>query len=143
MNDTNNAAELVLQARRAGLRFEVDGSKLTIRGPRTEEALAKQLLDRHVEVIAALAAEQEAELVAALGHTYELQAAWRGVCVELGELLGWPRLPFAAGRSVAPGRSGWYQFVRLASVPDLELVRNALVERVAALPGPETSEVPR
>ncbi len=34
-------------------------------------------------------------------------AIWRS-----GETLGWPQVPFAPGRSIAPGREAWLVFLR-------------------------------
>jgi hypothetical protein len=48
---------LVAEARKAGLRLRVDGGRLIIRGPRSQEALAKRLLCHKAELMSLLAAE--------------------------------------------------------------------------------------
>jgi hypothetical protein len=48
--------ELMLQARAAGLTLHVDGDRLVVRGPSSAEALARGLLQRKAEVVAALKA---------------------------------------------------------------------------------------
>jgi hypothetical protein len=46
---------LLEEARAAGLTVRVDGARLVVRGPRAAEAMARRLLERKVEVLAALA----------------------------------------------------------------------------------------
>jgi hypothetical protein len=48
--------ELLAAARDAGLKIMVDGDRLVIRGPKSAEALARHLLDRKAEMMAALRA---------------------------------------------------------------------------------------
>jgi hypothetical protein len=48
--------ELLAAARAARLKISVDGDRLVIRGPKSAEALARQLLDRKSEVMASLTA---------------------------------------------------------------------------------------
>jgi hypothetical protein len=50
-------AQLILDARAAGLTFNRDGSKVVIRGPKRAAALAEALLDRELEVLALLDGE--------------------------------------------------------------------------------------
>jgi hypothetical protein len=52
---------LVSNARFVGLRMRVDGGLLRINGPRKATAIAKELLDRKVEVIEYLASEAQTE----------------------------------------------------------------------------------
>jgi hypothetical protein len=52
-----DALTLLQQARAAGLTVLAQGDRLCIRGPRRAEALARQLLDHKVAVLAALATE--------------------------------------------------------------------------------------
>ncbi len=47
---------LLHRAREAGLKIEVEGDKLIVRGPRRLEPLARRLLDRKPEILAALGA---------------------------------------------------------------------------------------
>ena len=47
---------LLEEARAAGLTVLADGTRLVVRGPRAAEAMARRLLERKVEVLAALAA---------------------------------------------------------------------------------------
>jgi hypothetical protein len=54
---------LLNQARAAGLRLAWDGELLRIKGARKNTALAKELLDRKREVIAALTADGEPALL--------------------------------------------------------------------------------
>lgn len=49
-----NVARLIADGRAAGLRIEVDGDRLVVRGPREAGDLARALLARKVEVMAAL-----------------------------------------------------------------------------------------
>lgn len=49
---------LLHEARRAGLRVRTEGGRLIVRGPRSQEALARRLLEHKAEVLAALEAEQ-------------------------------------------------------------------------------------
>lgn len=71
-----------------------------------------------------------------LGDAQRLRAAWAGAARELGELCGYPRLPFAPAHSIAPGEALWGKFVHMASVPDLRLVVTELRRRVSQLPSP-------
>ncbi len=54
--------KLLLEARQKGLEVHMKGSELVIRGPRSQERLAKNLLDRKHEVLTALKAELEAQV---------------------------------------------------------------------------------
>jgi len=54
---------LLNQARAAGLRLAWDGELLRIKGARKNTALAKELLDRKREVVAALTADDEPALL--------------------------------------------------------------------------------
>jgi hypothetical protein len=45
---------LLTEARAAGLRVRVEGDRLIIRGPRSQEALAKRLLSRKAELMPVL-----------------------------------------------------------------------------------------
>jgi hypothetical protein len=49
-------SELLTAVRAARLKVTVAGARLVIRGPKSAEALARQLLDRKAEVMAALTA---------------------------------------------------------------------------------------
>jgi hypothetical protein len=49
---------LLAEARAAGLTLWVDGDRLIIRGPRSQEALVKRLLSRKAEIIRALEAQR-------------------------------------------------------------------------------------
>jgi hypothetical protein len=54
MTATTSTADLLREARSAGLRVQAQGGKLVVRGPKTAGALAKALLDRKPEVLATL-----------------------------------------------------------------------------------------
>jgi hypothetical protein len=48
----STAMDLLRSGQRAGLAVVVDGERLTIRGPKTADAVARALLDRKAEVLA-------------------------------------------------------------------------------------------
>jgi hypothetical protein len=56
-----SVTDLLEEARDAGLEVRVDGDRLVVRGPRSAAALARQLLDRKPEVVAALVGPTESE----------------------------------------------------------------------------------
>ncbi len=72
----------------------------------------------------------------ALEAGHDLAAAWRGAVRELGDLAGYPHLPFKPGHAVAPGAANWWTFIARASVPHLRMVVVALREFIAAMPRP-------
>lgn len=123
---------LLGEARGAGLTVSTDGEKLMIQGPGRLEAIAQRLLTNKPDVMTALVAEIEATITEAR----EMQAAWRGASIELAERCGWPRVPFGPGRAVVAGPNRLRQFVRAAPVPDLQLVVEALRDRVASIEAP-------
>ena len=103
-----------------------------IQGPGRLEAIAQRLLTNKPDVMTALVAEIEATITEAR----EMRAAWRGASIELAERCGWPRVPFGPGRAVVAGPNRLRQFVRAAPVPDLQLVVEALRDRVASIEAP-------
>jgi len=123
---------LIRQANAAGLRISIEDTKLVVRGPGSAGEIAEQLIARDQEVIAAL----DNLPAQALAEGRDLHAAWSGAVYEIAELLGWPELSFAPGRSVAESPIPWSQFTRRASTPDLQLVLAELQQRVAAMPHP-------
>ncbi|MDA0270734.1 MAG: hypothetical protein O2919_06855 [Chloroflexi bacterium] len=68
----------------------------------------------------------------------DLAAGWRGACLELGALAGWPRLAYRKPSSVAPGEHAWRLFITRHSVQDLMLVADATRAYLARLPMPLT-----
>ena len=83
-------------------------------------------------------AEQALQAVPpALVEGRDLRADWAGAIHELGELVGYPRLSFKEGHSVALGPLAWHKFVARASVEDLQLVLARLRELVSELPRPD------
>ncbi len=57
------AVTLLQEAEAAGLTVRVDGDRLVVRGPKSAADIAERLLDRKAEVIEALAAEWDAEML--------------------------------------------------------------------------------
>ncbi len=57
------AVSLLQEAEAAGLSVRVDGDRLVVRGPKSAADIAERLLDRKAEVIEALAAEWDAEML--------------------------------------------------------------------------------
>ena len=58
------AVSLLQEAASAGLTVRVDGDRLVVRGPKSAGAIAERLLDHKAEVIEALSAEWDAEMLA-------------------------------------------------------------------------------
>ncbi len=54
-----DSMRLLDQARGAGLEVSTEGDRLVIRGPKTGDAIARQLLERKAEVVPTLQAEAE------------------------------------------------------------------------------------
>ncbi len=52
------AAVVLDESRAAGLEVRAEGGRLVVRGPRTQEGLARRLLERKAEVLALLAADE-------------------------------------------------------------------------------------
>jgi hypothetical protein len=71
------ASELLVAARRVGLKVTPSGGRLVIRGPKSADAIARQLLDRKADVMAALTTEAGA--VATTNRVVELDWADLGV----------------------------------------------------------------
>ncbi len=57
------AVSLLQEAEAAGLAVRVDGDRLVVRGPKSAGAIAERLLDHKAEVIEALSAEWDAEML--------------------------------------------------------------------------------
>ncbi len=57
------AVSLLQEAEAAGLTVRVDGDRLVVRGPKSAGAIAERLLDRKAEVIEALSAEWDDEML--------------------------------------------------------------------------------
>ena len=68
--------DLLEQAQAAGLSVRAEGDKLSIRGPRCAEMLAKELLEHKVEIINLLSVIGKEELC--IGHMWN-RACIRGV----------------------------------------------------------------
>ena len=135
---------LIRDARELGLTLSIEDGGLVVEGPVTADAFARQLVANKGDVLAELDRERDA----AVDRAETLGAAWRGACSELGELCGWPSLPFAPGRSVSPGPSPWRVFIRQASVPELQLLLAAARQRLdefrlpTAVDQPDRSQMP-
>ncbi len=54
---------LLQEAEAAGLSVRVEGDRLVVRGPKSAGAIAERLLDHKAEIIEALAAEWDAEML--------------------------------------------------------------------------------
>jgi hypothetical protein len=83
---------VITEARAAGLDVRADADRLVIRGPRTQEHLARQLLDQKSQVLAVLEAE-------------DAEVAWR-ITVMRPQVSARGPIPLLTARSVAstPGR---------------------------------------
>ncbi len=101
------AVNLLQEAEAAGLSVRVDGDRLVVRGPKSAADIAERLLDRKAEVIEALAAEWDAEMLTLIRwflgthpptEPFELS---RGVTV-LKPALWWT----ATRRDIAAGPNG-------------------------------------
>ncbi len=57
------AVSLLQEAAAVGLSVHVEGDRLVVRGPKSAGAIAERLLDRKAEVIEALSAEWDAEML--------------------------------------------------------------------------------
>ncbi len=57
------AVSLLQEAAAAGLSVHVEGDRLVVRGPKSASAIAECLLDHKAEVIEALSAEWDAEML--------------------------------------------------------------------------------
>ncbi len=57
------AVSLLQEAEAAGLSVRVDGDRLVVRGPKSAGAIAERLLDHKTEVLKALSAEWDAEML--------------------------------------------------------------------------------
>lgn len=83
---------LLTEAQHAGLEVRSDGARLVVRGPRSAEPLARRLLARKPEVLARLAADDEA-------------VAWR-VAVMRPQVPASGPIPFLTIREVGPTSDG-------------------------------------
>ncbi len=121
-----------------GVRFEAEDGRLRYHAP------AGVLTPEIIDELRAHKAELLALLVSTapphLDGARDLAAAWRGAVRELGDLAGYPPLPFKPGHAVAPGAASWWTFIARASVPHLRMVVVALREFIAAMPRPGDSE---
>jgi hypothetical protein len=151
-----NAEALLRDLESRGVHVEANGDRLHYRGP--HEVLTPATLDalraHKADLLALLAGNSwppyrqfiddsigvacDAPTLpqTALDHASTFRAAWRRACFELGEMAGWPELPFKQGRSVAPGAAPWGKWLAHASVPDMVCAMTALHEYLARLPGP-------
>ncbi len=136
---TDRGRELLHVIESHGGRIELVGGepRLVASRPLPREVV-RAAQDHRLELLELLIsnAEMPAAIPPDLGYAYDFRAAWAGAARELAELCGYPRLPFATARSVAPGEALWGKFVHAASVPDLQLVVRELQRRVSRLPLP-------
>jgi hypothetical protein len=63
-----------------------------------------------------------------------LRTAWAGAVFELGELAGFPALPFKPAHTLTAGEHAWRRFVASRGVDDLRSALDALRSVVATLP---------
>ena len=70
---------LLLQARARGLRLHIDGERLVIRGPRGEDALAKELLANKAAIVRLL--RERPELASVDSFTAEAMQSFEGSTV--------------------------------------------------------------
>ena len=131
-----NAAVLLQDLARRGVRLEPRGDRLHIEAPSgvLSDDDRDALMRWKQDLLTLLS--PDAFPAAALDYAETLRTAWRRACSELGEACGWPELPYRRGHAVAPGAALWARFLTRASVPDLQCVLVALRERVADLPMP-------
>ena len=129
-----NAATLLRDLEERGVRFEAEDGRLRYHAP--TGVLTPEIIDelraRKTELLALLSCLEPPDVQRAR----DLAAAWRGAVRELGDLAGYPHLPFKPGHSVAPGAANWGTFIARASVPQLRMVVFALRDFIAAMPTP-------
>jgi hypothetical protein len=130
-----NTASLLRALEQQGVQFEAVGGRVRWKAPAgvlTPEVL-EELQAHRDEVLALVTPSRQVDI----GDARALAAAWRGAASELGELAGYPRLPFKDAHAVHPGEAHWRVFVARASVPDLQLAVAALRRLLSATPRPE------
>ena len=110
---------LLSQAQVAGLTVSAEGDKLVIRGPRSAEALAKELLEHKAEILQLLT------LAWPPPDAEELITAW--------EKLDRPEIPLAPGITVSNLRAWFYPIVSGEHLEDhMAAVRGFLLEGLPA-----------
>lgn len=78
---------LLAEARRAGLRLEVDGDRLMIRGPRRAEPIARRLIEAKPAVVEALrVTERGRETLARSPLVARVRAAWPWIAEHRSDL---------------------------------------------------------
>ena len=87
-----DAVTALAEARAAGLSVRADGGRLVVRGPRSREELARRVLARAAEVLAALAAE-------------DAEVAWRAAAMRPQAPRRGP-IPFLVAREARPESGG-------------------------------------
>ncbi len=129
-----NTATLLRDLEERGVRFEMEDGRLRYHAP--TGVLTPEIIDelraRKSELLALLACLEPPDA----RQARDLAAAWRGAVRELGDLAGYPHLPFKPGHAVAPGAANWGTFIARASVPQLRMVVFALRDFIAAMPHP-------
>ena len=129
-----NTATLLHELEERGVRFEAEDGRLRYHAP--AGVLTPEIIDelraRKTELLALLVSSEPPDL----HESRDLAAAWRGAVRELGDLAGYPHLPFKPGHAVAPGAANWGTFIARASVPHLRMVVFALRDFIAAEPRP-------
>jgi len=139
------ATDLLAQLQSRGIRAYRDGADLVLEGDATDEEIeaARTLKRDLLDLLPLTTAEAQA---AARDHAlYESRAwrsAWAGAVLEFGALAGFPCLPFAPARSVAPSEFAWRLFTTRASVEDLMHVVSAVRDYLGRLPLPEPDVIP-
>lgn len=130
-----NTATLLRELEERGVRFEAEDGRLRYHAP--AGVLTPEIIDelrtRKAELLALLVSTAPPDL----DEARYLAAAWRGAVRELGDLAGYPHLPFKPGHAVAPGAASWGTFIARGSVPHLRMVVFALRDYIAATPRPE------
>lgn len=129
-----NTATLLRDLEERGVRFEAEDGRLRYHAP--TGVLTPEIIDelraRKAELLALLSCLEPP----AVQRARDLAAAWRGAVRELGDLAGYPHLPFKPGHAVAPGAANWGTFIARASVPHLRMVVFALRDFIAVMPQP-------
>jgi hypothetical protein len=71
-----------------------------------------------------------------LGDVRDRYAAWAGAVLELGELLGFPRMEYKPGHAVGASEASWRLFKQRAGIEQLRLAVAAARAQVFSIPHP-------
>lgn len=133
-----NTATLLRELEQRGVRFEAGNGRLHYFAPAgvVTPEIINELRAHKTELLSLLTSSEPPDL----REARDLAAAWRGAVRELGDLAGYPHLPYKPGHAVAPGAANWGAFITRSSVPQLRLVVGALRTFIAAMPFPSDDE---